>query len=80
MADGGGRKMKCLECGHDLTIMYEYPVGFIPFNKIGNVNYWSYSHTEYKGHCKNCMRDWEWDVLFKDGKCEMTQPQRIFWG
>lgn len=72
--------MKCLECGHDLVVMHRYPVGFIPHNKIDNINYWKYSHTEYAGHCKNCFCDWEWGESFDDGKFITTQPTRIFWG
>lgn len=72
--------MKCLECGHDLIEMHRYPVGFIPDKQVYGINYWSYSHTEYKGHCENCLCDWEWDEFFEKNAFRATQPKRIFWG
>lgn len=72
--------MKCLECGHDLTVMNQDLIGFAPANRVRGINYWSYSHTECRGHCKNCLCDWEWDEIFENGQCTVTQPIKIFWG
>lgn len=74
--------MKCLECGHDLTEMYRELIGFqvdVPKPDCPWDN-WSYSHTEYKGHCENCLRDWEWYETFVNGQFKTTQPTQIFWG
>ena len=74
--------MKCIECGHDLIEMRRELVNFIV-----DVESWKYpwdlwknSCTRYAGHCKNCLCDWEWDELFYDGRVEVKQPTRIFWG
>ena len=74
--------MKCLECGHTLTEMRRELIDFtIDLPRTDRLwTCWSYAHTHYAGHCKNCLRDWEWDEIFKNDKVETTQPTRIFWG
>ena len=74
--------MKCLECGHDLIEMHRELIGFTVDVESHKHHWdlWKYSHTEYKGHCKNCFCDWEWGESFEDGKFITTQPSRIFWG
>ena len=77
--------MKCLECGHDLIEMRRELVEYVIENPITIKadcpwSIWKSSHTLYAGHCKNCLRDWEWDECFKDGKVTVSQPTRIFWG
>ena len=76
--------MKCLECGHDIVEMHKNLVvchvpEFTDFDTMHESKR-TYSHTEHKGHCPNCLRDWEWEEIFKDGKVTVTQPTRIFWG
>ena len=74
--------MKCLKCGHDLTEMRRELIGFhldVPEPDCPWDN-WSYSHTEYAGHCPNCLCDWEWSEYFVNGQSKSTQPTRIFWG
>lgn len=74
--------MKCLECGHDLIEMRQELIWFVVDSTKPNSpwTHWNASHTDYAGHCKNCLCDWEWHEIFKDGKCTVSQPQRIFWG
>lgn len=74
--------MKCLECGHDLIEMRQNLVCF-NFDKTKpdhHWKYWNYSRTEYAGHCKNCLCDWEWEEYFDDGSFYIKGPTRIFWG
>lgn len=74
--------MKCLECGHDLSEMRRELVGFVINNEKPQspMPHWSFSHTAYAGHCRNCLCDWEWDEYLDKGNFSATQPKRIFWG
>lgn len=75
--------MKCLECGHDLEEMRRELIGFTVDNNANpNLPWelWKYSYTVYAGHCKNCLRDWEWSEKFENGKFSTEGPERIFWG
>ena len=74
--------MKCLECGHDLIEMRRELVGLVIDNEKSNNHwqYWKFSPTEYAGHCKNCLCDWEWNEYFDKGNFNATLPTRIFWG
>ena len=73
--------MKCLECGHDLEIMRQELIGFVPNDDWnGYFRTWKYSNTEYAGHCENCHLDWSWYETFNEGEYTSTKPERIFWG
>lgn len=78
----GGISMKCLECGYDLIEMRRELLNFTV--DVESYKYpwdlWKHSHTQYAGHCPNCLCDWAWDELFYDDKVEVKQPTRIFWG
>lgn len=73
--------MKCLECGHDLEIMRQELIGFTTNPDVKEPwDIWNYSNTEYAGHCKNCLCDWNWYETFNEGVYTSTKPERIFWG
>ena len=73
--------MKCLECGHDLEIMRQDLLEFTEDTSKKELwPIWKYSHTEYAGHCENCLCDWSWYETFNEGVYTSTKPERIFWG
>lgn len=73
--------MKCLECGHDLEVMRQELLEFTEDTSKKELwPIWKSSHTEYAGHCENCLSDWSWDEFFNEGMYIQTVPARIFWG
>ena len=68
--------MKCSECGHELEVMYEEILEHRPSNGYN----FEYINKECIGHCKHCLRDWQWEETYEFGDHMISRFRRKFWG